>query len=966
MSVKDFLTLVLPDEGYFIVATPFKAEGSTRSAWWNFVVDDLSELQVKCREWLMQKRDVYFALGTFREREVINLNKIDYKTKLPGAKEKRTQANVKWLRCFFIDLDVKPGVKGHYQSQAEALKDLKRFLLATGLPTPVIVSSGYGIHAYWPLTENIEPVTWKATATKLKAACVHAKLLADPAVTADEARVLRVPGTTNFKNGKEEPVTLLRMAPAHAFGGIDAHLERYITSNNVPVDAAKPVLGIPARVGPMASVEGNLGATNDPLNPGALMFSCPAFSQIVANRGATASEPQWRAALGLARFCENEAEMKLAVSDGHPDFSVASMEEKIANMTLGPTKCFRFWEKDNATCEACPNWQIIKSPAVMGRPLRENKPTEAVDTDTGEVTVIPPLPYGYVRVPDKDGMNRIMLREEDDEGKIKDTLVIPYDLYPMRILRKTTEDDDAEERSVWVAILPRSGAFEFTMVQSILSDPRKLHGFLLNRSLHLSPKEAKSAQFYMTAYLRELAKMADGEQTYERLGWHNKNKMFVLPDRIFHADGTMTKHATTRVLDAVTKGAYHTEGTLAEWMRHIGFYSGAGNEPYRTVLYATFGSPLLYMTGHKGILIAASGDTGRGKTTLLEAGASIYGNPEGLLVGGGRYGATMNAMWSILGTNHSLPMFWDDTTDREPEEMREFMLHISTGKGKERMHGNVHDGKVVTWQTMVISSANTDDVHRVMTTGKDSSPHLMRFISIDFDTANRNTDMKIKADAFKRGIRENYGHAGMAYLAYIAQHREEVHKLIIKEMERFDRLLNVKSEERHWTAALACMSVGGRIAYKLGLFPFDPRLDEAWMLQHVRDMRVNYAQATSTAVDILTEFLESNVRTTLILSPKQSSNVDNIVQKPQGALTIRNEVDTKLIYISRTAMNEFCTESKASFRKLENELVASGVLIRKSAYKVLGADTPWSGGQTRCWEIDRDKLEKFTAKKGTP
>jgi hypothetical protein len=186
-----------------------------------------------------------------------------------------------------------------------------------------------------------------------------------------------------------------------------------------------------------------------------------------------------------------------------------------------------------------------------------------------------------------------------------------------------------------------------------------------------------------------------------------------------------------------------------------------------------------------------------------------------------------------------------------------------------------------------------------------------------------------------------------------------VQSLVIREMERFDRLLTATSDERHWSAALAVAYVGGRIAYKLGLSPFNPKGDEAWMIEHIRQMRTTYEQAVATPVDILNEFLETHVSRTLIVSPKQSSNVDNVANKPHGSLLIRNEVDTGLIYIAKHAINSYCTEQKANFRKLEAELIANKVLLNRNKYKVLGADTPWASGQTRCWEIDRIALSKI-------
>jgi hypothetical protein len=948
----------LPDEGYLIVARPFPIKDSKRTAWYNYVVDDVPSLQVKAKEWVNGKQDVYFALASFKERGVLNPNKKNYKDGTMGVIERRTQANAKLLRSFFLDLDVK-AEGNHYHSQREAALALVDFCRTLKLPKPMLVSSGYGIHVYWPLVDAIPPEEWKPVAEQLKAACGHFKLLADHAVTADEARVLRVPGTTNFKRGTEKPVEVRSDAGPYELPALAIPLAEYIADNDVPVSAGKPVPGLPSRAALPAGVEGNIGVTNDPLNGNALVLGCAAMAKLVANRGETATYPQWIAGLTMAKYCDQSHTMMLAVSDGHADFNEAETVEKMATLgSMGPTRCHTFWQEDKPTCEGCQYWRAKKSPAEIARPYRETRPLVTIS----EVELPgPPKPY----VLGDDGFVwQVSDKTEDDEEDPPRSIVVPYILFPKRIMEHTTEDDEHDERSVWCAKLPRKGEFDFRMPQTILSDPRKLHSFLLSRGLHINPRHAKSAQFYMTAYLSELAKVIDRERMFERLGWHEKYNTFVTPDAIYKRNGEVLHHAPNREMEAITKNAYHSAGTLEAWIDAISFYKDA-DPGYRVFFYAGFGAPLFHMTTHKGVLVAASGETGRGKTTLLEAVASIYGDGADMLVAGGRHGSTVNALFEIIGKLHSFPMFWDDTTEREPEEMREFMLHISTGKGKERMHGNKHDKRVVTWETMVLSSANTDDVHRVMATGKDSDPHLMRFVSVPFESAVMSTDAKVRADKMKQLLRENFGHAGPIFLKNLVENYEEIRRVLVLVQEKFDRALNVTPDERHWSAMMAASYVGGCIAYDLGLIPFNPRDDKKWMLSHVGVMRLEHQQAASTSLDIFNEFLDTHLPNTLILHAKGSSNIDNIAHEPRGhgGVAIRTELDTGRMFVARSSINQYCNEVKANQRKLENDLQVANIIVRKNCYKVLGADTKFAQGQVRCWEIDRDILSKLKGKK---
>jgi hypothetical protein len=142
--------------------------------------------------------DAYYALGTFEEA---------------GSRE---ADNVKQMRSFFMDLDcgvnLKTGKPKDFPDQHAAILALKGFVKTNGLPRPFLVNSGYGVHVYWPLTEPVDFMTWLPVAERLKALAKAQGFKADEAVTADAARVLRVPGTHNHKGDDPKPVTFFGMA----------------------------------------------------------------------------------------------------------------------------------------------------------------------------------------------------------------------------------------------------------------------------------------------------------------------------------------------------------------------------------------------------------------------------------------------------------------------------------------------------------------------------------------------------------------------------------------------------------------------------------------------------------------------------------------------------------------------------------------------------------------------------------
>ncbi len=110
----------------------------------------------------------------------------------------RTQGNGEGVCSLWLDVDSHEGSK--YETVDEVQAALEGFLNHTGLPKPTLINfTGYGIHAIWVFTEVVKRDEWQPAADKLQDLSDRMLLDADP-ITADAARILRVPGTLNFRD----------------------------------------------------------------------------------------------------------------------------------------------------------------------------------------------------------------------------------------------------------------------------------------------------------------------------------------------------------------------------------------------------------------------------------------------------------------------------------------------------------------------------------------------------------------------------------------------------------------------------------------------------------------------------------------------------------------------------------------------------------------------------------------------
>lgn len=140
--------------------------------------------------WDARGWDTFFALGSFAEAG------------------RRTAEEIQNVKAFFIDLDIGDDPK-KYADIGEAIADLRSFCKQLGLPKPTIVNSGYGVHVYWMLKEYVPKHDWSCAAAQFKKVMAAHGLLADPAVTADCARVLRIPSTHNHKQDTPKEVAVV-------------------------------------------------------------------------------------------------------------------------------------------------------------------------------------------------------------------------------------------------------------------------------------------------------------------------------------------------------------------------------------------------------------------------------------------------------------------------------------------------------------------------------------------------------------------------------------------------------------------------------------------------------------------------------------------------------------------------------------------------------------------------------------
>jgi hypothetical protein len=279
----------------------------------------------------------------------------------------RSAENALALKAIWLDIDVKSSPKG-YATIEEALKAIDKFKDHYKLPAPTyIIASGNGLHVYWISTRALSVDEWRPFAEGLKAAALAFELRCDTQCTVDCARILRVPGTFNFKTKIPKPVYI----------GFDEGKELDFT-----VDLKQLPDLAPAK---KAKPDQDRGQDSPLLvDFGPVKAGCGWLHGVHTTRGKDQSEVLWRDALRVSGFLKDGHKLRHEFSEEHEGYNFAETEKKFDEVfkakkgkDLGWPQCRTIHgHHDNPSiispCASCPRLELDKSPLNL-----------ALDADAG-------------------------------------------------------------------------------------------------------------------------------------------------------------------------------------------------------------------------------------------------------------------------------------------------------------------------------------------------------------------------------------------------------------------------------------------------------------------------------------------------------------------------------------------------------------------------------------------------------
>lgn len=848
MDTKQFLDLVLGREGNYCIFAVNAATSRRKQKFYtsvDHVVDAAEAFDAN-------GYDTYFSLATLEEA---------------GS---RKADNVRSLKSFFLDLDVGEG-DNKFASQEDAIRQLGTFVKNNKLPRPFVLNSGRGVHVYWVLSEDVGANEWLTTASRLKQLCASSGFNADPAVTADMARVLRVPSTHNYKCDPPAPVTFFaREQPP-----------------TVDYDTFAELLGaapIPVPTGVQA-----LRAVLD---------------HDTYEKPTEVSEGGRNSAM-LAYVGHLRAKGHLSESD------ILDMAHGFNATSLDPSL-------DKEEVENLASRYAVHEDVDFYEEDELDTPDEVADAVDPKHS-IPTYPKPYFR-----GHNGgVYIRTRNADGDPDEECVYHHDFYVTRRLH----DVALGEVIAFALHLPRDGVREFVVPLTAITSREEFRKHMAMQGVTSFGKDVDKLMAYTAAWINELQRTTTASEAHQQFGWADKEMTsFVLGDQLVTSNGIDYNPPSGKTAGLIEH--FKPMGTKERQLEILDFFNRDGLELQQFLVCMGFGSILMPLTGLNSFGVHLYGGTGVGKTTAMFCNLGIYGNPHGLTMG---QQDTPNARMNRGEVMCNIPLNSDEMTNMTGKDVSDYCYQLSEGKQKNRMAGggNVERIRGKPWHLMAVSTGNMSFYEEMQRFRDNPKAEMQRVLEIRVDPNLKAMLDKSKTDKLFRDSKEHYGHLAVDYVKYVINNRDSLRELYEKIKGRLDAAAGLQPENRFWSGGCAATLVGALAAKQMGIVGYDTNKMYAWVVRELKKIKAYVDDSGASVQQLVTEFATENWTNILKIKStkdKRGDTIEGVVpliipeQNPRNSFVARYETDTGMFYMVPKAFKKHLNDRQINYSSTLEEM----------------------------------------------
>lgn len=352
---------------------------------------------------------------------------------------------------------------------------------------------------------------------------------------------------------------------------------------------------------------------------------------------------------------------------------------------------------------------------------------------------------------------------------------------------------------------------------------------------------------------KELARYLNGAHVSQRVtvvdhtGWHvfGGRQVFVLPNETIGSP-----ECETVILEGAANAPYQARGSLGDWRAGVATLTRGHSLPVLAISAALAG-PLVNLVGGEGGGLHFFGASSRGKTTMLQAAASVWGR-------GGTPGfvrawrATTNGLEGAAALASDTVLILDEMGVLEARDAAAAIYGLANGAGKQRAlrDGSLSEPK--SWRVIVISSGEVPlEAKLTEGKGKARAGQLVRILDVPadrglgfgvFDNGGTFGDAGELSRAIKRSAIASYGTAGPAFVRHLVDGdvKDDLVRSLVTDFVARECPSGADGQCERAAHRLGLVMAAGELATSLGVTPWranEARGAASWAFKQWLSMR---------------------------------------------------------------------------------------------------------------------------------
>lgn len=867
MDTKEFFAEIYKgcDEGYItLTLLPER-----RTLW--FELSEIEKLEQAVKKY-SNKTNIYFGV-CLRKRILPN--------NLRGK-----DSDISTVTALYADIDIKS--KAHAETALpSSVNEAMEFSNSLPLKPSILVNSGNGLHAYWLLNN---PFKIQSTNDKDYISSIFrgwSRVLSAKAFehgwkldnVSDLARVLRVPGSINYK--------LKNMAICEV---LDLNKMKYHLTD------FEPYLVHSESKGAKSYLENSQNGETS-----RIIEKCE-FIKYCNENAKNLPEPYWHAMITNLAPTKDAVKAIHELSKPYPKYDKSETDRKIKHAVKEnkPHTCKYIQEHLGFECSKKCN---VKAPIVHGKPSKEQSFMDLLDggvvssdkifsKENIELCVWAKfsMPAEYARLKAKlkgkvnlrDFEKAVRFESKKKSINCNDEKTLPLDLKGIKLNGAVIPQ--GWNMSMNQGIQKISVCKDSNIVTSVCKSPvvitKRLENFddgsekvelsffrdgrwkkliasrssVFNRNsiikyadsgLPISSSSAAELVAYLSDYENANIDKIPLVRSIARVGWTDKKSFFPYAKEkeiIFESESS----EVNGIIDATIP-----HGSMDIWKKYAVV---ARKNPFaRFILSASFASPLLKLLDSRVFFIHIWHDSQSGKTAVMKFAVSVWGDASKLM---GSFNATSVGLERMAGILKHLPFAIDELQVLNDRRLSLEKIIYSLGNGYGRVRGNKNGGmqSIPTWQNIMITSGEQPISNESSNDG--AITRVLELYGRPVDDVGFAHDLHIVS-------KEHYGLAGEQFIKYVIKNVGErcskpLYEQISKEIAQKCNLEAPKAQIDN--VSLVCLG-----DYYSSIAIFNTEKNRAWneavnlgtkILQNCKELQKS--DTIDRAWDFVTDWITSN------------------------------------------------------------------------------------------------------------